>query len=119
MQDRGRQLLAVIYAFEISEGAGRRLVTEEEVPASTLFMVQPQLEAVPKRSLVDSGPGILVYNNFQDARYAAQTIAKVAMRVAMREVVAGAEPGADGVWATASGARYSGVPGGVAEVVKA
>ncbi len=119
MQERGRQLLAVIYAFEIFDGGERRLVTEEEVPASTRFMLEPQLAAVPKRSLVDYGPGILIYNNFQDARYAAQTVAKVALRVALREVAAGVEPGADGAWTAQSGARYSGVPGGLADVIKA
>lgn len=112
-----RQLLAVIYGFEDFRDGERRLMLQQELPASAFTMLEQQLEAVPKRSLVDYGPGLLVYSNFQHARFAAQTVAKVAAYVALREVVAGAEPGAD-VWPAANGGRYSSVPGGLAETIK-
>ncbi len=119
-----RQLLAVVYRFETYEGGERRLVTEEGVPASTLYYLLPQLEAVPKRTLVDSGPGLLVYSTYQDARYAASVVTTLATHVALREVApAGDAPGgaagADGeVLTAASGARYAPVPGGMSEIVK-
>ncbi|HEX5506703.1 MAG TPA: hypothetical protein VFW96_29065 [Thermomicrobiales bacterium] len=110
-----RRLLAVVYAFEGFQGGERRLVSQEEIPASKLFMVEQQLEAVPKRTLVAYGSGLLIYDDYQDARYAATTVARVAAYVAIREVAAG--EGAEG-WATADGARYAAVPGGLSEVVK-
>ena len=119
-----RQLLAVVYRFESYEGGERRLVTEEGVPASTLYYLLPQLESVPKRTLVDSGPGLLVYSTYQDARYAASVVTTLATHVGLREVaplgdaMEGAA-GADGeVWTAASGARYAPVPGGMSEIVK-
>ena len=118
-----RQLLAVVYRFESYEGGERRLVTEEGVPASTLYYLLPQLEAVPKRTLVDSGPGLLVYSTYQDARYAASTLTTLATHVALHEVAPmGAEGlagGADGeVLTAASGVRYAPIPGGMREIVK-
>ena len=119
-----RQLLAVIYRFESYEGGQRQLVTEEGVPASTLYYLLPQLEAVPKRTLVDSGPGLLVYANYQDARYAASVVTSLATHVALREVApvdgatAGAGDGGGEVWTAAAGARYAAVPGGLSEIVK-
>ena len=119
-----RQLLAVVYRFESYEGGERRLVTEEGVPASTLYYLLPQLESVPKRTLVDSGPGLLVYSTYQDARYAASVVTTLATHVRLREVALlgdamGSAAGADGeVWTAASGARYAPVPGGMSEIVK-
>ena len=119
-----RQLLAVVYRFETYEGGERRLVTEEGVPASTLYYLLPQLEAVPKRTLVDSGPGLLVYSTYQDARYAASVVTTLATQVALHEVAPlgdamGSATGAAGdVWTAASGARYAPVPGGMSEIVK-
>jgi hypothetical protein len=117
-------LLAVVYRFETYEGGERRLVTEEGVPASTLYYLLPQLEAVPKRTLVDSGPGLLVYSTYQDARYAASVVTTLATHVALREVapVGDAPEGAVGAngeaLTAASGARYAPVPGGMSEIVK-
>lgn len=113
-----RQLLAVVYAFEVVRDGERRLVTQDQLPASKVFLLQQQLEAAPKRTLVAFGPGLLVYSNFQHARFAAQTLATVAAAVALREVVAGEEPGADDVWTAANGGRYSAVSGGARETVK-
>ena len=122
--DASRQLLAVIYRFESYAGGQRHLVTEEGVPASTLYYFLPQLEAVPKRTLVDSGPGLLVYSTYQDARYAASVLATLATHIALHEV----KPVGDGVeaiasaggevWTAASGNRYAPVPGGMNEIVK-
>ena len=112
------RLLAVLYTFEVYRDGEHRLVPQEQLPASRLERIQPQLESVPKRSLVDYGPGILVYNNYQDARQAAQSVSKVADHVALREVVAGAEAGAEAVWTAANGARYSSVDEGISGTVK-
>jgi len=71
------QLLAVVYAFAVWEGGERRLVTEEGVEASTLAMFLPQLDAIAKRTRVDQGPGLLVFDNCKDARQAAQTLASI------------------------------------------
>ena len=113
-----RQLLAVVYAFEGFQGGERRLVSQEEIPASKLFMVEQQLEAVPKRTLVAYGSGLLIYDDYQDARYAATAVARVAAYVAIREVAAGADDAVAEGWATADGVRYVAVPGGLSEVVK-
>jgi hypothetical protein len=110
-----RRLLAVVYAFERFEGGERRLVSQEEIPASGLFMFEQQLESVPKRTLVAYGSGLLIYDDYQDARYAATTVARLASYVAIREVAPGT--GAEG-WTTQDGARYVPVPGGLSEVVK-
>ena len=110
-----RRLLAVVYAFERFEGGERRLVSQEEIPASQLFMFEQQLEAVPKRTLVAYGSGLLIYDDDQDARYAATTVARLASYVAIREVATGT--GAEG-WTTEDGARYVPVPDGLSEVVK-
>ncbi len=111
------QLVAVSYAFEVWEGGERRLVTEEGVSASTLGMLVPQLDATAKRTRVDQGPGLLVFDNYRDARQAAQAVAAVAARVAIHEV----DPATvlmDEGWSGASGTRYSPTPGGIAQVIK-
>jgi hypothetical protein len=111
------ELLAVIYAFAVYQNGERRLVAQDGVPASTAGYLQSQLGGVPKRTLVDSGPGLLVYNNYQSARQAAQTIVRLAARVELREVVAaGTDSVAD--YTATTGRRYTAKPGGLAEIVK-
>jgi len=112
-----RQLLAVIYSFEVRVGGERRTVTEEGVSASTLAMLQPQLSAGAKRTRVAQGPGLVVFDNYQDARQAAQTIATIATHVEVCEVVP-ATGGTNEGWLAASGTRYRAVRGGVTQVVK-
>src|SRR5215217_6695091 len=107
-----RQLLAVVYAFAVWEDGERRLVTEEGVQASTQAMLLPQLDAVAKRSRVDQGPGLLVFDNYKDARQAAQTLATIATHVSMYEVAPATEVGEDG-WTGRAGAFYRPAPGGV------
>lgn len=114
-----RQLLAVIYAFAVVRDGERHLVSQEDVPASTLLMLLPQLEATPKRALIAEGPGLLVYDNYRSARAAAQLLTTIAGHVALREV-APDDGGAEAeVWTAADGARYRAVPGGLVEIVKA
>jgi hypothetical protein len=116
-QSADSELLAVVYAFEVYQNGERRLVAQGDAPASTAGYLQSQLGGVPKRTLVDSGPGLLVYNNYQSARQAAQTIVRLAARVELREVVAaGADAVAD--YTAATGHRYAAKPGGLAEIVK-
>ena len=112
-----RQLLAVVYMFDSFAGGEQRLLAQEQIPASAQGMLERQLQAVPKRTLIDYGPGLLVYDSYQDALFAARTIAKVAAHVALREVAAGDTEGGE-VWTSASGGRYGGVHGGLAEMVK-
>jgi len=112
-----RQLLAVVYAFDGFAGGEQRLVAQEQMPASAQGMIEIQLQAVPKRTLVDYGPGLLVYDSYQDALFAAQTIAKVAAHVVLREVAAG-EAGSGEAWTSVSGGRYGSVSGGLTELVK-
>ena len=118
-QNAAAQLFAVIYRFEVWRGGDRQLVTEEQVPASTLGMLVPQLNAVAKRSRVDAAPGLLVFDNFPQARQAAQTLASIASRVRLCEVAAGAASGAGEAWQASGGATYRAVPGGVSIQVKA
>ena len=73
---------------------------------------------MPKRTLVDIGPGLLVYNNYQSARQAAQTIVRLAARVELREVVASTSVDDAGDWMAATGRRYAPKPGGLAEIIK-
>jgi hypothetical protein len=117
-QAAGSELLAVIYAFEVYQDGERRLVTQDGAPASTAGYLQAQLGGVPKRTLVDSGPGLLVYNNYQSARQAAQTIVRLVARVELREVVAGASADGAGDWTSVTGRRYTAKPGGLTEIVK-
>lgn len=112
-----RQLLAVIYSFEVWVGGERRMVTEEGVSASTLAMLQPQLSAGAKRTRVAQGPGLVVFDNYQDARQAAQTIATIATHVEVCEVAPAIGGTIEG-WLTVGGMRYRAVPGGVAQIVK-
>ena len=109
------QLLMVSYRFEVWQGGERRLVTEDGISASMLGMLQPQLDAVAKRSRIAQGPGFLVFDNYKDARQAAQTVASVATVVELREVAP--VDGGDG-WTTSDGARFGAVAAGVAQVVK-
>ncbi len=111
------ELLAVIYAFEVYQDGERRLVTQDGAPASTAGYLQSQLGGVPKRTLVDSGPGLLVYDNYQPARQAAQTIVRLAARIELREVVAASSDDPGG-WTAVTGRRYTAKPGGLAEIVK-
>jgi hypothetical protein len=112
-----RQLLAVIYSFEVRVEGERRMVTEDGVSASTLAMLEPQLSAGAKRTRVAQGPGLVVFDNYQDARQAAQTIATIATHVEVCEVAA-APSGTNEGWLAAGGTRYRAVPGGVAQLVK-
>src|SRR5436190_3204655 len=109
-----KQLLAVVYAFAVWEGGERRLVTEVGVQASTQAMLLPQLDAVAKRSRIDQGPGLLVFDNYKDARQAAQTLTSIATHVSLYEVAPATEVGEDG-WTGRAGAFYRPVPGGVAQ----
>lgn len=111
-----RQLLVVNYRFEVWSGGERRMVTEDGISASMLGMFLPQLDAVAKRTRVAQGPGFLVFDNYTDARQAAQAIASVATTVELREVTP-AEGAGDG-WTAIDGSRYRTVADGVAQVVK-
>lgn len=111
------RFLAVLYAFAIFSGGERRLVTEEEVPASTRAMLLPQLNASAKRTRVDQGPGLLIFDNYRDALQAAQALATIATTVEVREV-APASGLEQGTWTGASGGRYRTLPGGLVQRVK-
>lgn len=111
----GDAVVAVLYSFEgVIEGQ-RRPISPQDLPASKLAMLEPQLAAVPKRSMVDYGPGLLVYDDYQSARYAATTVATVASRVELREVTVGAEGEAG--WRGDSGTWFTPIAGGLSEVV--
>jgi len=111
------RFLAVLYAFAVWSGGERRLVTEERIAASALAMLQPQLDATARRTRVDQGPGLLVFDNYRDAFQAAQSLATVAATVEVREVVPTTEQRGEG-WSGANGARYSALPGGLVRSVK-
>lgn len=111
------RFLAVLYAFASWSGGERRLVTEAEVPASTLAMLLPQLDASAKRTRVDQGPGLLIFDNYRDALQAAQAIATIATTVEVREV-APAPDTERNAWLSVSGARYQSLPGGLIRRVK-
>ncbi len=111
-----RQLLAVSYRFEVWSGGERRMVTEEGISASALGMLLPQLEAVAKRSRVAQGPGFLIFDNYKDARQAAQTIASVATTVELREIAP--DDGTGAGWLVVDGRRYRAVADAVAQVIK-
>ena len=112
-----QQLLAVSYRFEIRASGERRLVTEDGISASMLGMFLPQLDAAAKRSRVAQGPGFVIFDNYKDARQAAQAIASVATTVDVVEVApAEGKPG-DG-WTAADGVSYRPVADGVAQSVK-
>jgi hypothetical protein len=112
-----RQLLAVIYSFEVLVGGERRMVTEDGVSASTLAMLAPQLNSGAKRTRVAQGPGLIVFDNYQDARQAAQAITSIATHVEVCEV-APVTGGTGEGWLAADGTRYRAVPGGVTQIVK-
>lgn len=112
-----RQLLAVIYGFEVWAGGERRVTTEDGISASMLGMLRSQLESVAKRTRVAQGPGLLVFDDYKDARQAAQTVASVATTVELREVTPATGDSGEG-WTAMDGSRYRAVAGGVAQVVK-
>jgi hypothetical protein len=60
---------------------------------------------------------LVVFDNYQDARQAAQTIATIATHVEVCEVAPAASGTSDG-WLAAGDTRYRAVPGGVAQIVK-
>lgn len=111
----GDAVVAVLYTFEDVTGGERRAIAPEDLPASKVAMLEPQLSAVPKRSMVDYGPGLLVYDDYQSARYAATTVATVASRVEIREVMLGGEN--ETGWRADSGAWFTPIAGGLSEVV--
>lgn len=111
------RFLAVIYAFAVWSGGERRLVTEERIAASALAMLQPQLDAAARRTRVDQGPGLLIFDNYRDALQAAQSLATVAATVEVREVTPTTEERGEG-WRGADGARYVAPPGGLVRRVK-
>lgn len=111
----GGPLVAVNYSFETVTGGARHSIAPQDLPASKMAMLEPQLAAVPKRSMVDYGPGLLVYADYQSARYAATTLATVASRVELHEVAVGAS-GETG-WRGESGEWFVPLPGGLSEVV--
>ena len=109
--------LAVIYAFAVWSGGERQLVTEERIAASALAMLEPQLHASARRSRVDQGPGLLVFDNYRDALQSAQAIATVAATVEVREVTPSTE-GRGAGWTGADGTRYVALSGGLVRSVK-
>jgi len=109
--------IAVLYRFEVWERGERRLVTQDEVPASTLAMLAPQLTSVPQRPLLAQGPGWLIFANYRAARQAAQVLEETAASVELREVMPGDDE-SDIPWIAADGTRYALVPGGLAQRVK-
>lgn len=111
----GDAVVAVLYTFASITDGERRTIAPEDLPASKMAMLEPQLAAVPKRSMVDYGPGLLVYDDYQSARYAATTVAAVASRVEIREVTVGGEDGTG--WRADSGAWFTPLAGGLSEVV--
>jgi hypothetical protein len=112
-----QQLLAVSYRFEVRASGERRLVTEDSISASMLGMFLPQLHASAKRSRVDQGPGFVIFDNYKDARQAAQAIATVATTVDIVEVAPTDGKANDG-WTAAGGVSYRPVAGGVTQPVK-
>jgi hypothetical protein len=114
---RESRFLAVIYAFAVWSGGERRLVTEERIAASALAMLQPQLDAAARRTRVDQGPGLLVFDNYRDALQAAQSLATVAAMVEVREVTPTTDQRGAG-WIGADGTRYAALPGGLVRSVK-
>lgn len=108
-------LVAVLYSFEGIVDGARRSIALEELSASKVAMLEPQLAAAPKRSMVDYGSGLLVYDEYGDARTAASAIATVASRVELREVLPVAGPTGD--WRGESGVWFAAVPGGLHELV--
>jgi hypothetical protein len=111
------RFLAVIYAFAVWSGGERQLVTEERIAASALAMLQPQLDAAARRTRVDQGPGLIVFDNYRDAFQAAQSLATVATTVEVREVTPATEQRGEG-WNGANGARYVTLPDGLVRSVK-
>ncbi len=110
--------VAVLYRFEIWQNGERRLVTEDEVSASTRAMLEPQLTAVPQRPLLGRGPGWLVFDHYTPARQAAQALASNAASIELREVAASVDDTVSSAWIAADGTRFAPVHGGLAQRVK-
>jgi hypothetical protein len=109
--------VAMLYRFEVWQGGEPRLVTQEEVSASTLAMLEPQLTSVPQRPLLARGPGWMIFEHYRAARQAAQVLGDTAASIELREVAAG-DAETDSAWIAADGTRYALVPGGLAQRVK-
>lgn len=111
-----QRLWAMIYRFEIWSNDERIFVTEERVSASTFTMLVPQLNSCAHRTRVDQGPGIIVFDNYRDARQGAQNLAAIATHVELHEVVPSAAD-TEG-WVVNGGGRYRTVDGSTPEIVK-
>ena len=109
--------VAVLYRFEVWQGGERRLVTQDEVSASTLAMLGPQLTSVPQVPLLARGSGWMIFEHYRAARQAAQVLDDTAASIELREVMPGDDE-TDSPWIAADGTRYALVPGGVAQRVK-
>ncbi len=109
--------VAVLYRFEIWQSGERRLVTQDEVAASTVAMLEPQLTSVPQVPLLARGPGWMIFQHYRAARQAAQVLEDTAASIELREVAAGDDE-TDSAWIAADGTRYTLVPGGLAQRVK-
>ena len=110
--------VVVLYRFEVWQNGERRLVTEDEVSASTRAMLEPQFTAVPQRPLLGRGPGWLVFDHYTPARQAAQALATNAASIELCEVTANRVETVSSAWITADGTRFTAVPGGLAQRVK-
>ncbi len=109
--------VAVLYRFAVWQGGERRLVTQDEVAASTLAMLEPQLTSVPQVPLLARGSGWLIFQHYRAARQAAQVLEDTVASIELREVMAG-DAETDSAWIAADGTRYALVPGGLAQRVK-
>ena len=110
--------VAVLYRFEIWQNGERRLVTEDEVSASTRAMLEPQFTAVPQRPLLGRGAGWLVFDHYTPARQAAQLLESNAASIELREVAVTPNAAANEAWIAADGTRFAAVPGGLTQRVK-
>ena len=109
--------VAVLYRFSVMIGGERRLVTQDEVSASTVAMLEPQLTSVPQRPLLARGPGWMVFAHYRAARQAAQVLEDTAASIELCEVMPGDDE-TDSAWIAADGTRYALVPGGLSQRVK-
>ncbi len=110
------RLLAVLYRFDIWADGERKQVTEEEISGSALGMLLPQLHSIAKRTRVAQGPGIVIFDNYNDARQAAQTLAAVADRVELHHVELARESVAG--WPVDDGRLYRTVEESQPQIIK-